>query len=292
MQVNNQLSNNLLLQDNNLIKPIIIKEKLSLDKVNNNKTSNNENLEIKIKDSNTVKNFSFTNKQTPDEIENAFEKIENAETQEEKFDLIFETLKQNDAKIDEKPEHRNIVSFRNPNLPTENNKKGVYDDVTYVFWKDKEGNKRVESFQSNTDPNGLFIKSRPNGDFGRIVAGQTYTFSFSKSNDLGDVLRPTNKLNIERFDSETNKFKKVKTNFATDGTFLFHNGLDIYKNSPKMNNNTFSMGCQTFPSIYDSKSKTWDNQWKKFWETMNGNDTKNRQKEINYTILQLPDLNE
>ena len=69
MQVNNQLSNNLLLQDNNLIKPIIIKEKLSLDKVNNNKTSNNENLEIKIKDSNTVKNFSFTNKQTPDEIE-------------------------------------------------------------------------------------------------------------------------------------------------------------------------------------------------------------------------------
>lgn len=248
-------------------------------------TFNTDSLKIDSLNS-KVKNLElFSDNENLTEIDKSFSKIENASTIEEKFDLIVNVLKKNNSTIDLKSENRNIVSFRNPNLPSENDKKGFYDDVTYVFWMDKSGNKKVERFVSNTDPNGLFTDDRPKGDFGRIVAGKTYKYSFSTSTYLGDVLRPIGKLNIERFDVKENKFKPAQTTFATDATFLFHSGLSIYKDTPKYNLNTFSMGCQTFPKIVEKNNIS--DEWTRLWDTLNGNNTKIRQKEINYTILEL-----
>lgn len=218
----------------------------------------------------------------------ALEKINSCSTESEKYDLIVQTLKDNNFnKINFSPDKRNIVAFRNPNLPTENNKKGVYDDTTFVFWKDKDGNKRVDKFITNTDPNGLFVGDRPNGDFGRIKSGKTYTFGFSTSGNFGNVLRPISKLDIERFSPADGMYKDAKTSLEADKTFLFHHGADLYnKNNlyDKMNGNTYSMGCQTFPDIYDKTTKTWENTYNRFWDDLGGNE-KTRQKEIFYTIL-------
>lgn len=218
------------------------------------------------------------------------EKINSCETEAEQYDLIVEALKDNNcSKINFSADKRNIVAFRNPNLPTENNKKGVYDDTTFIFWKDKEGNKRVEKFISNTDPNGLFIADRPKGDFGRIKSGKTYTFGFSTSGNFGNVLRPISKLDIERYSPIDEIYKYTKTSLEVDKSFLFHHGADLYnKNNlyDKNNGNTFSMGCQTFPDIYDKTTKTWENTYNEFWDDLGGNE-KTRQKEIFYTILDI-----
>jgi hypothetical protein len=220
----------------------------------------------------------------------ALEKIELSENESEQYDLIINILKENNAKINTSSDKRNIVAFRNPNLPTENNRKGVYDDITFVFWKDKDGNKKVEKFITNTDPNGLFIGDRPKGDFGRIKSGKTYTFAFSSSTNYGDVLRPISKIDIERYSPNDEVYKDAKTSLDVDRTFLFHKGNPLMnKNNlyDKNNMNTLSMGCQTFPDIYDKTTKTWENQFENFWEDLGGTDKSTRQKELFYTILDI-----
>lgn len=252
---------------------------------NNNKDSNfnplkntdvvNFSTKSTIKESNVSFYSGINNKTT---LLDDFNSIEKAKSEAEQFDLLTEVVIKNNGKIDSTPENRNIVAFRNPNLPSENKTDGVYDDVTFVFWKEKDTTKKVERFKSNTDPNGSFLEERPNGDFGRIMSGKTYKYTFSYSNTIkDDCLRPISKLNIERFSPKEEKFKPVSTSLETDRTFLFHHGLAT---------NTFSMGCQTFPRTYEQKTRTFDDSWDDFWSVIQGDNVKNRQKEINYTILE------
>jgi hypothetical protein len=242
--------------------------------------ANGENLEIKTSTGAIPANISFSNSQKKD-LREVFDSIINSESEEEQFNMLSETILANGGKIDSNPEIRNIVAFRNPNLPTENKSRGVYDDTTFVFWKEKDGTKKVKEFESNTDPNGLFTGDRPKGDFGRIVAGKTYTFGFSYSQKFGNTLMAKDKLSIERFAPDENVYKPAKTTLDVDKSFLFHDGVEV-------GNNTFSMGCQTFPRFYDFKTQTWDNEFNNFWTAMNG-DSKERQKSIFYTILQFSD---
>jgi len=216
---------------------------------------------------------------TPKEL---LTKINDSESEEKKYDLLASYLKQNNHPVDNLPERRNIVAFRQPNLPSENNSKGVYDDKTFVFWQEKDGTKKVREFVSNTDPNGLYTLDRPNGDFGRIVAGKTYSFGFSTSTNYGNVLRPIGKLEIERYSKTDNQFKPAKTSLDVDRTFLFHSGQEKQFG-------TFSMGCQTFPAYYESNTNKYKETFTDFWQTMRGDEPKNRQKQINYTIIELKD---
>jgi len=233
-----------------------------------NKSYSIENLSLsKNANSSKVKEvYSFADND-PDEwgdfFDNLYEKSE-----PEQFDMLTSMLAKKGGKIETGSEQRNIIGFRFPTEIDANKKRGHYDDVTAVFWKDKKGEKHVKLFESNTEPTSMFIGDRPNGDFGRIRSGKTYSFGISKTT-LGDgqALRPNKELDIDRYDPKEKVFKPASSSFQTEQTFLFHQG---------MVDNVFSMGCQTF------KPKVWD----EFMNTIksDGADGKN-QKDIFYTIL-------
>jgi hypothetical protein len=150
-------------------------------------------------------------------------------TDEQSFDHFMNLAKQKGAKLDLTPGgQKNIITLRNPTNPNANDGKGIYDDKTVVFWVDKDGNKKVQEFQSNADPSAQYAgKNGFNKNPGRIQEG-----SYMYQPHTEGRLAPVEPVKVERFIDG----KFVKTD-QEQSDFLIHSGAS--------ENNTGSAGCQT-----------------------------------------------
>jgi hypothetical protein len=150
-------------------------------------------------------------------------------TDEQSFDYFMNLAKQKGAKLDLTPGgQKNILTLRNPTNPNANNGKGIYDDKTVVFWVDKDGNKKVEEFQSNADPSAQYAgKNGFNKNPGRIQEG-----SYMYKTHTEGRLAPVEPVKVERFIN--GKFEETN---QEQSDFLIHSGAS--------ENNTGSAGCQT-----------------------------------------------
>lgn len=144
--------------------------------------------------------------------------------------------------------------------------KGVYDDRVVVLRANANGG-AVREFSAATEPSSQY-DGRYGGDadgdgrkeLGRIAEG-TVTFSKSRSDRLGDVLRPTEAHAIVRDTDHDGRIgANDKTVKSTDGSFLFHAGG---------NTNTGSAGCQTMKP----------GEFQAFWDTLGD------QSRFNYVLV-------
>jgi LysM repeat protein len=149
-----------------------------------------------------------------------------------------------EAKADLAAGRQVILGLRADTAVNVNGGKGAYDDRIVVLQANANGGS-VAEFSANTEPSGQYdgrYGSDFNGDgrleLGRMTEG-TVSFRKSRSDSLGDVLRPTGPLSVER---DTNHDGRIDANDprgkgqSTDNSFLFHAGG---------NSNTGSAGCQT-----------------------------------------------
>ena len=149
-----------------------------------------------------------------------------------------------EAKADLAAGRQVILGLRDETAVNANSGKGAYDDRIVVLQANGSGGTARE-FSANTEPSSQYdgrYGSDFNGDgrleLGRMAEG-TVSFQKSHSGNLGDVLRPTQALGVER---DTNHDGRIDANDprgtgrSTDNSFLFHAGG---------NTNTGSAGCQT-----------------------------------------------
>jgi LysM repeat protein len=149
-----------------------------------------------------------------------------------------------EAKADLAAGRQVILGLRDETAVNVNGGKGAYDDRIVVLQANGSGG-AVKEFSANTEPSSQYdgrYGSDFNGDgrleLGRMAEG-TVSFQKSHSGSLGDVLRPTGALGVER---DTNHDGRIDANDprgkgqSTDNSFLFHAGG---------NSNTGSAGCQT-----------------------------------------------
>jgi LysM repeat protein len=149
-----------------------------------------------------------------------------------------------EAKADLAAGRQVILGLRDDTAVNANGGKGAYDDRIVVLQANGAGG-TVKEFSANTEPSSQYdgrYGSDFNGDgrleLGRMAEG-TISFQKSHSGNLGDVLRPTAPLGVER---DTNHDGRIDANDprgkgqSTDNSFLFHAGG---------NTNTGSAGCQT-----------------------------------------------
>jgi LysM repeat protein len=149
-----------------------------------------------------------------------------------------------EAKADLAAGRQVILGLRDETAVDANGGKGAYDDRIVVLRANSSGG-AVREFSANTEPSSQYdgrFGSDFNGDgrleLGRMAEG-TVRFQKSHSGNLGDVLRPTRPLGVER---DTNHDGRIDGDDprgkgqSTDNSFLFHAGG---------NTNTGSAGCQT-----------------------------------------------
>ncbi|GGL11076.1 LysM peptidoglycan-binding domain-containing protein [Caulobacter rhizosphaerae] len=149
-----------------------------------------------------------------------------------------------EAKADLAAGRQVILGLRTETAVNANGGKGAYDDRVVVLQANASGG-TVTEFSANTEPSGQYdgrFGSDFNGDgrleLGRMAEG-TVSFRKSRSDSLGDVLRPTGPLGVER---DTNHDGRIDASDprgkgqSTDNSFLFHAGGNV---------NTGSAGCQT-----------------------------------------------
>jgi LysM repeat protein len=149
-----------------------------------------------------------------------------------------------EAKADLAAGRQVILGLRDDTAVNANGGKGAYDDRIVVLRADGSGG-TVKEFSANTEPSSQY-DGRYGADFngdGRLELGRmaegTVSFQKSHSGSLGDVLRPTGPLGVER---DTNHDGRIDAadprgkGQSTDNSFLFHAGG---------NTNTGSAGCQT-----------------------------------------------
>lgn len=149
-----------------------------------------------------------------------------------------------EAKADLAGGRQVILGLRTDTAVNANGGKGAYDDRIVVLQANGSGG-TVKEFSANTEPSSQYdgrFGSDFNGDgrleLGRMAEG-TVGFQKSHSDSLGDVLRPTGPLGVER---DTNHDGRIGADDpqgrgrSTDNSFLFHAGG---------NSNTGSAGCQT-----------------------------------------------
>jgi LysM repeat protein len=149
-----------------------------------------------------------------------------------------------EAKADLAAGRQVILGLRDDTAVNVNGGKGAYDDRIVVLQANASGGS-VKEFSANTEPSSQYdgrYGSDFNGDgrleLGRMAEG-TVSFQKSHSGSLGDVLRPTGALGVER---DTNHDGRIDAadprgkGQSTDNSFLFHAGG---------NTNTGSAGCQT-----------------------------------------------
>jgi len=137
-----------------------------------------------------------------------------------------------------------ILGLRADTAVNANGGKGAYDDRIVVLQANGSGG-TVREFSANTEPSGQY-DGRYGADFngdGRLELGRlaqgTFSFQKSHSGNLGDVLRPTQAVGVERdtnHDGRINADDPKGAGRSTDNSFLFHAGG---------NTNTGSAGCQT-----------------------------------------------
>jgi N-acetylmuramoyl-L-alanine amidase/uncharacterized protein YraI len=154
---------------------------------------------------------------------------------------------------------RNLISFRKETSTKANQEKGLYDDVTFMIWKDNSGKKCVKRYTSNTEPSYQFVDRYgvdANGDgrkdLGRLPEGY-YEYKTGTSATLGKVLCPTASAMAERDTSHDGIFQPDEPRASAGTSMLFHVG--------KSTENTGSAGCQTMPP----------NEYTRFWTDLNSN---------------------
>ncbi len=195
-------------------------------------------------------------------------------TEAQKFDVYAKYFQDKGVKLNTNPGERTILGLREPTNMNTNNGTGAYDDRIAVLWTDKQGNKHVQEFQANTEPNEYYRKQgygndvdgKNGNDMGQIADGH---YEYQKSTGYTGwlkgkpVLRPTRPVDTQHdvnHDGMINgaDAKKDKNLPAMD--MLFHAGS---------NNNTGSAGCQTMKG----------SDYKRFWDSL-GDD-----KKFNYLLV-------
>ncbi len=165
----------------------------------------------------------------------------------QKFDLYASYVNAHgsaEAKADLAAGRQVILGLRDETAVNANNGKGAYDDRIVVLQANgSEGN--VREFSANTEPSSQY-DGRYGADFngdGRLELGRmaegTVNFRKDHSGNLGDVLRPTQALGVQRDTNHDGRIDAADPRGAgrsTDNSFLFHAGG---------NGNTGSAGCQT-----------------------------------------------
>lgn len=165
----------------------------------------------------------------------------------QKFDLYASYVNAHgsaEAKADLAAGRQVILGLRDETAVNANNGKGAYDDRIVVLQANgSEGN--VREFSANTEPSSQY-DGRYGADFngdGRLELGRmaegTVNFRKDHSGNLGDVLRPTQALGVQRDTNHDGRIDAADPRGAgrsTDNSFLFHAGG---------NGNTGSAGCRT-----------------------------------------------
>lgn len=83
-----------------------------------------------------------------------------AKNEEQKYDYFANFVPQNGGTFKTNPGEKNIIGLRKSTKTTDNEGKGVYDDIFYLAWKDKSGKKRVGEYVGNTEPNAYYLDKR------------------------------------------------------------------------------------------------------------------------------------
>ncbi|MGR4862150.1 LysM peptidoglycan-binding domain-containing protein [Caulobacter sp. LARHSG274] len=177
------------------------------------------------------------------------------------------------AKADLAAGRQLILGLRDDTAVNANNGKGVYDDRIVVLQANSSGG-AVREFSANTEPSSQYdgrYGEDFNGDgrreLGRMAEG-TISFQKSHSANLGDVLRPTQALGVQRDTNHDGRIDAADPRGAgrsTDNSFLFHAGGA---------SNTGSAGCQTMrPGDYQA-----------FWNSLGD------QKTFNYVLVNVDRL--
>lgn len=125
-------------------------------------------------------------------------------TEAQKYDHYKGLIEQNGGKFKSGPNERNIISLRTETSTKANGGQGVYDDKTAMLWTDKNGGKHVKEYKSNTEPSSRYegrygedVNRDGRLDLGRMRPG-SYEFRTGSSSTLGNVLRPTKNMTVDR----------------------------------------------------------------------------------------------
>lgn len=171
----------------------------------------------------------------------------------DQYDYCHEIIIRNGGRLHK----RNIISFRKETNTKANSGRGVYDDKTFVIWKDSSGRKFVKNYISNTEPSYQYIGrfgDDTTGDgrkeLGRVPVGY-YEYKATSSHPMyGKVLIPTRPIIAERDSDHNGTFEENEGRSCSRTSMLFHAGGQ---------SNTGSAGCQTMPP----------NEYNRFWRDLN-----------------------
>jgi len=189
-------------------------------------------------------------------------------TEAQKYDHYKGLIEQNGGKFKSGPNERNIISLRTETSTKANGGQGVYDDKTAMLWTDKNGGKHVKEYKSNTEPSSRYegrygedVNRDGRLDLGRMRPG-SYEFRTGSSSTLGNVLRPTKNMTVDRDTNHDGRFNDGASGSAGQ-SMLFHAGG---------NSMTGSAGCQTMPPA----------EYARFWRDLNANGNPGN---IGYTLI-------
>ncbi|MGK7943124.1 MAG: SH3 domain-containing protein [Microcystaceae cyanobacterium] len=208
-------------------------------------------------------------------------------SEEEKYNYCRQVIMSHGGNFFDGVNRRNLLSFRQETSTKENRWKGLYDDVTFMLWKDGNGQKHCNNYKSNTEPSSWYEDNTTNRnrkphrrpiygrdanrdgrkDLGRLQEGY-YEYKKGYSSSLGNVLIPTEDAMTVIRDIDHDGIFEDHEPMLGASDMLFHAGLTW---------RTGSAGCQTMhPNIY-----------KGFWKdlTRNGNPGV-----IGYTIVRWKSL--
>jgi hypothetical protein len=177
----------------------------------------------------------------------------------EKYDYCRQVIESHGGTFRDVANKRNLLSFRQETSTKENDWKGVYDDLTFMVWKDSNGGKHCLKFKSNTEPSSWYEDSsdpRAKGDaigqhanndskldLGCLQEGYyeygVGTISWAHNiNSYGNALIPTEYARTVIRDIDHDGIFKDHEPLLGADDMLFHTGN---------HERTGSAGCQTMP---------------------------------------------
>ena len=207
-------------------------------------------------------------------------------SESDKYDYCRNIIKRQGGSFFVENSRRNLISFRSENSTKVNQWKGIYDDWTYLVWKNSNGQKKCQKYKSNTDPSSRYEDSsdpRADGptmgqdadhdgirDLGRLQEGYyEYQVGFSDKygpqNNIGNVLKPTKEAQTVIRDVDHDGIFEANEPLLGANDMFFHTGSST---------RTLSAGCQTMPP----------DEYKRFWNELTTNGTYNPGV-IGYTLV-------
>lgn len=204
-------------------------------------------------------------------------------TDSEKYDYCRQVILSHGGNFQEASNRRNLLSFRKETSTKANDWKGLYDDLTFMVWKDAYGYKHCCAYKSNTEPSSWYEDStdpRAKGPaYGKHAGGDRrkdlgclkegyYEYKVGYSSNLGNVLKPTAYAKTVIRDIDHDGIFEDGEPMLGASDMFFHKGLSW---------RTGSAGCQTMASdIY-----------KRFWGDLN---SQGHPGVIGYTIVRWKSL--